>query len=101
TRSSHSCGRFVDGTVRCWGPNVNGQSEVGTTASLFPLPTVMTGLDGAAQLAISEFHTCVLIAGGTVRCWGDGTDGQLGDGNLAWSGTPVAVADLSGAVEVA
>src|SRR5258706_15165387 len=52
TRSSHSCGRFADGTVRCWGPNVNGEGDVGATASLFPRPTIMAGLDGAAQIAI-------------------------------------------------
>jgi alpha-tubulin suppressor-like RCC1 family protein len=61
----------------------------------------MNGLDGAAQIAIGQFHTCVLITNGTVRCWGEGSIGQLGDGVLARRETPVDVKGMSHAVQIA
>src|SRR5258706_161696 len=66
SRKSHTCARFVDGTVRCWGPDVNGETAAGTTASLYPTPTIMAGLNGAAQIAIGQFHTCVRLVDRTV-----------------------------------
>ena len=32
-------------------------------------------------IAADEEHTCVLVAGGAVRCWGTGAFGRLGYGN--------------------
>ena len=36
-----------------------------------------------AKLARGEFHTCLLLPDNQVRCWGRGSQGQLGTGSIA------------------
>jgi alpha-tubulin suppressor-like RCC1 family protein len=54
--------------------------------------TVATGGEG---------HTCALPGNGTVRCWGKGNRGQLGNGSSASSLSPVTVIGISTATSVA
>lgn len=50
---------------------------------------------GITQLAAGFRHTCALLSDGTVRCWGNNDDGQLGDGTITDRPRPVVVAGLS------
>ena len=49
------------------------------------------------SIAAGERHTCALLVTGAVRCWGDNSSGQLGDGTLTAYVTPVTVLGLDGA----
>ena len=44
-----------------------------------------------ARLAAGAFFTCALDHTGVAFCWGDGSQGQLGDGSTASSNVPVRV----------
>jgi len=68
----HACA-LANGGMVCWGYNGNGQLGNGTTTAS-PLPVAVSGL-GSGVAAISagaDFdHSCALLVGGSVRCWGE------------------------------
>jgi alpha-tubulin suppressor-like RCC1 family protein len=102
TGGFHSCAVTDTGAVQCWGDNGFGQLGDGSevTGRLDPVPVSGLG-SGVLALGAGFNHTCAVLADHTVKCWGENSTGQLGDGTTAERGTPVTVQGLSGAVAVA
>ncbi|HMA97496.1 MAG TPA: hypothetical protein VKP30_32645, partial [Polyangiaceae bacterium] len=78
----NTCAVLMDGSVRCWGQRADGllgenQSGVSTLPTAltwsFTLPVSLVTIGGGFACAITK-------AEATVRCWGRGDLGQLGDG---------------------
>jgi alpha-tubulin suppressor-like RCC1 family protein len=91
----HTC-MAQSGAVECWGANDSGQLGDGTeTMRLTPAPVVGLAA-GVEALTAGRFHTCALLTGGTVSCWGDNRFGQLGDGTGVDRSRPTPVVGLSG-----
>jgi len=100
----HSCARKPDGTVRCWGDDVQGQTGSGGPADggFVTSPRDVEGITDAVDIASGRNHTCVARQSGGVSCWGYNLDGQLGNGESAnRRSTPVDVAGMTGAFAVA
>ncbi|MEM1270061.1 MAG: T9SS type A sorting domain-containing protein [Bacteroidota bacterium] len=84
----HTCTVTTTGTVRCWGRSNVGQLGYGNTNTIgddevpssLASPDVSVGLP-VTQISAGDAHTCAVTTSGTVRCWGNGTDGQLGYSN--------------------
>jgi alpha-tubulin suppressor-like RCC1 family protein len=99
----HSCARFPNGTLQCWGRNSEGQlGDPATTGYASPRPVPVTDITTATVVAAGGYHTCALLQNGTVRCWGQNDYGQLGDGTLTPTfvpnRTPVQVYGITTAV---
>ena len=75
------------GALSCWGSNLN--TELGlnsasspvTTPTASPLDARFSGTLYVQQIAAGSVFACALFSGGTVRCWGIGTDGRRGSGD--------------------
>ena len=91
----HSCALLQSGGVQCWGRNGSGQ--VGNGANLNQAsPVAVTGLGGlVTALAAGANHTCALLQSGAIQCWGDNTNGQLGDQTTVSRNLPTAVVGLA------
>lgn len=82
----HSCALTSAGAVKCWGNNGNGQLGYGHTATLGDNEQLTTlanvSLTGPARkISAGGFHSCAVTGTGTLRCWGYGGNGQLGQGH--------------------
>ncbi|MBI2061854.1 MAG: hypothetical protein HYT87_19110, partial [Nitrospirae bacterium] len=97
----HGCALMLDGTVRCWGSNSNGQVGDGTAGANRLTPVAVSTLTGAVAVAAGRYHSCAVLSDGTVKCWGINTQGQLGDGTVSQRNTPVAVSTLTNTVAIA
>lgn len=76
-----TCGLRLDGVVRCWGRNVEGQLGRDLRSTV---PVEPEGIDfGVRQVDVGRFHTCLLGDDGGVRCTGQNTSFQVGVMNTA------------------
>ncbi len=100
TGKTHTCAVLSSGGgVDCWGSNTYGElGNDSTTMSAAPVPVV--GMSGAVEVTAGDEFSCAMKTDFTVWCWGEGNDGQLGDGTSGagtMSTTPVEVLDTASA----
>ncbi len=87
---NHTCILTTDGLVWCWGAQLGvglgylyGPAPLGDNEPP-PGPVMvveeMLG-ESVTQIVAGSRHTCALVSGGAVRCWGAGSFGRLGYGD--------------------
>jgi len=88
TGDAHTCGIRNDGTnagtLWCWGSGFDGQLGVPFAPYRQTVPMQVGSDTDWLGIAAGANFTCGLKSGGSVRCWGDNLDGQLGDSG-AWT----------------
>jgi alpha-tubulin suppressor-like RCC1 family protein len=86
------------GTVWCWGSNMYSQLGQPATVTQLATPVQITGISTAAAVSVGYSSVCALLTGGTVQCWGNGVDGQMGNGTTSSSQiSPVTVSNITAA----
>ncbi len=98
TGKNHSCGVIEDGGVKCWGQSLWGEvGEDDTDRRTTPAEVVGIS-DRVKEIKAGDSHTCVILIGGGVQCWGDNGHGKLGNQSNEDSALPVNVYGLSSGV---
>jgi len=90
TANSSACAILDNGAFKCWGQNHYGQLGYGDTdargltdAEMSSLPSVAFGSGlTASTFTTGNFHTCALLTGGQIKCWGYNRYGALGIGDI-------------------
>src|SRR3546814_395894 len=83
----HACALLDTGELKCWGQNGKGQLGQGDNDPRGGEPNQMGDKLlpinlGAGRIAVAVTagyeHTCALLDSGSLKCWGDNSNGQLG-----------------------
>ncbi|HEV7490829.1 MAG TPA: hypothetical protein VGO25_08485, partial [Rhodanobacteraceae bacterium] len=82
------------GAAKCWGDNSSGQIGVEGLLLYFHKPQPVTGLgSGVTAISVGQASACAIVSGGAM-CWGDNTQGQLGNGTYDSGYVPLPVIGL-------
>lgn len=100
---SHSVSLRAAGRAWAWGSDVDGQlargAAVGSSTSL--VATEFSTGAGVIHVSARDFGGAVVIADGTVRSWGDGAFGQLGNGEAHGQTPRLQTVEVSAGVPLA
>jgi alpha-tubulin suppressor-like RCC1 family protein len=91
----HNCAVTRKGGVKCWGLNSDGQLGAITGGPRNTPVDVVTLSEGVRQVSAGIYHTCALTTSSGLKCWGDNSFGQLGDGTFSLSYIPRDVSSLT------
>lgn len=92
----HTCASRTDGSLYCWGRNLNGQVGNGTTVTneagcANKTGPFLLGSGWSKRIGAGVNHTCAVKQNGTLWCWGANTSSQLGDNTTTERTAPVQI----------
>lgn len=95
----HTCALTTTGGVKCWGRNKYGHLGDGSTTARTSAVHASGLSAGVNVITLGSKHTCVVTAANEVGCWGDNSDGQLGDNSTTDRYSAVNSIGLSAGVQ--
>ena len=98
--SNSVCAVLLNGMLKCWGKNTNGQLGNGTTSNA-SIPTLVSGFSAnAVKVSVGGSTACVIDNSKALYCWGLSTDGQMGTGSTTQSLSPTLLPTISSGVSM-
>ncbi len=88
----HTCGVTTTNRLFCWGWNSFGQIGDSTTVDRRLVPSRVASARSFRQVDAGRYHSCAVTTDDRAFCWGNGRNGQLGDGKTILRFSPRAVA---------
>jgi hypothetical protein len=105
TGGDFGCAKLSTGAVKCWGYNGGRQLGLSDTTDRLT-PTALPDFDGstpatsAVKVSAGVANACVVLANGTVKCWGSNLVGAIGAGGICWASCghvgPTTVVNIDG-----
>jgi alpha-tubulin suppressor-like RCC1 family protein len=77
---AHTCALVEGGALFCWGANSEGQLGTMPGEDVLAPVRVAESIGSFVHVDAGAMHTCGIIDGGTLFCWGRNSEGQLGAG---------------------
>ena len=97
--SEHTCAILNDDTLKCWGRGIDGRLGDNTGTDRDIPTSVVMGDRTVVSIGLGDGHTCAILNGNELKCWGDNQDGQLGDGSPINRNTPVDLVLRAGNID--
>jgi alpha-tubulin suppressor-like RCC1 family protein len=93
----HSCGIKGSGEAYCWGDDTYGQLGNDSDFTDMYTPVPVSGKHEFASISAGDRHTCGLSTNGNAWCWGNDSNGRLGNSTTttADQGDPVLVSTVT------
>lgn len=96
----HSCALSTAGDVKCWGEHINGKLLTGDHYMGFRTGE-MTGMQPInlgtgvqpTKIAVGLNHACAVLSNNKLKCWGNNSNGQLGQGDNIQRDSPQEMGD--------
>jgi alpha-tubulin suppressor-like RCC1 family protein len=99
----HTCAILDNAAVKCWGANATGElgagdqknrgGATGQMGDALPFVAMGTGRTAKSLTGLGVSH-CILLDDDTIKCWGSGFNGALGQGDTASRGDgPIEMGD--------
>jgi alpha-tubulin suppressor-like RCC1 family protein len=86
-----ACALDASARVHCWGANDAGQLGTGQTSLASSVAVPVVGVGAVTSLVAGARHACAVDANRRLRCWGDDSKDQLGQGATTVNQFPEAV----------
>lgn len=93
----NTCALFTDTTVGCWGQQIWGELGYFHTDYAKSTPQLVSAITSGSRVHSSNYHSCAIVSGGSIQCWGLGENGKLGNNSSVDQNSPVSVVGLTAA----
>jgi len=95
----HGCAITPKERLKCWGDNDYGQLGIGASTEDEYKPVLVPNLENVKKVSAGDYHTCAVLKGGKLKCWGYNYYGAVGDGSTTDRRTPKQVDGLTSGVK--